>query len=208
VLNGEVDTPVIDLGLRSGGVVVECRQLALCEAPNRAHKLTNQVDHFLKHCLENSHAVPAILRTNGFPRGRTAQVAPALRNLAAVNGLKLDLNETEWHNLQRAQDFATQYAAHPTFMDWRREGRWLIQWMGGLSQLIATPEVLPADEDEVRPAGEAAEALVEGVAQATTINTRANAAFPVLIGQTGDGDQVIWDPYGERVGSLTTSASS
>jgi hypothetical protein len=113
---------------------------------------------------------------------RTAQVAPALRNLAAVNGLKLDLNETEWHNLQRAQDFATQYAAHPTFMDWRREGRWLIQWMGGLSQLIATPEVLPADEDEVRPerAGEAAEALVEGVAQGTTINTRANAAFPVL----------------------------
>jgi hypothetical protein len=88
-------------------------------------------------------------------------------------------------------------------MDWRREGRWLIQWMGWLSQLIATPEVLPA-EDEVRPerAGEAAEALVEGVARGTTINTRANAAFPVLIGQTGDGDQIIWDPYGERVGNL------
>jgi hypothetical protein len=53
VLNGEVDTPVIDLGLSSDGVVVERRQLALCEAPNRA------VDHFLKHCLESSHAVPA-----------------------------------------------------------------------------------------------------------------------------------------------------
>jgi hypothetical protein len=59
VLNGEVDTPVIDLGLSSDGVVVERRQLALCEAPNRAHKLANQVDHFLKHCLESSHAVPA-----------------------------------------------------------------------------------------------------------------------------------------------------
>jgi hypothetical protein len=39
----------------------------------------------------------AILRTNGFPKGRAAQVGRALRNLEAVNGPKLDLSDTEWH---------------------------------------------------------------------------------------------------------------
>jgi hypothetical protein len=203
-LNDEFDTPTIDLGLKSGGVLVERRQLALCEAPNRDHKLANQVDRFLKHCLENSHAVPAILRTNGFPKGRTAQVGAALRNLEAVNGLKLDLNDIEWNNLQRARDFATQHAGNPGFMEWRREGRWLIQWMGRLSRLIATPDVLPVDEDEVHPerlgARTEVSLTVDGGGTPTASNS--NAPFPVLIGQTDDGNQIIWDPYGEHAGSL------
>ena len=104
--NGTFRTHVIEVRLRATGRVVELRQLALCEAPNRNQQLANQVEEFLDACT----GVPIVLRTKGFPKGRTAQVAPALRKLEAMGGLKLDLSDTEWHILQRAKDFAEQAA--------------------------------------------------------------------------------------------------
>lgn len=90
-LHGEFKTHVIDIRLKAHGHVIELRQLGLCEAPNRNQKLLQQVEEFLDSCT----GTPAILRTKGFPRGRTAQVAPAIRRLNAIKGLKLDLSDTE-----------------------------------------------------------------------------------------------------------------
>ena len=115
--NGTFSTHVIEARLRAAGRVVELRQLALCEAPNRNQQLANQVEAFLDACTGS----PFVLRTKGFPKGRTAQVAPALRKLEAMRGLQLDLSDTEWHILQRAMDFGDMQADQQGFLDWRRD---------------------------------------------------------------------------------------
>jgi len=62
-------TPIIEVALKRDGEVIERRALALCEAPDRNQQLAEQVNRFLE---ASDGSTPAILRTNGFPKGRTA----------------------------------------------------------------------------------------------------------------------------------------
>ena len=182
--NGTFSTHVIEVRLRAAGRVVELRQLALCEAPNRNQQLANQVEAFLDACTGS----PFVLRTKGFPKGRTAQVAPALRKLEAMAGLQLDLSDTEWHILQRAKDFGDKQADQQGFLDWRRDRQWLTQLIPPLQPLIDLP----------RPADLPPEPTVEATEQArlaTNRERREMAPFPVLVGRDAGGTPVIWDPY-------------
>jgi hypothetical protein len=132
-------TPIIEVVLKRDGEVVERRTLALCEAPNRNQQLAEQVNRFLE---ASDGSTPVILRTNGFPKGRTAQVAPALRKLEMLSGLKLDLGNTEWNNLARAKEFFDQKLDAPGLLQWRRDTQWLQQLLSPLLPLIAFATVI------------------------------------------------------------------
>src|SRR5215813_1773904 len=143
------ETPVVDIAIKANGIAIERRELAICEAVNRNHRLAQQVEGFLAMAT----GVPAVLRTNGFPKGRQTQVAPALRKLEALSGLKLDLNETEWNNLHRAREFYTRREQAPGFLAWRRDQQWLNQLIAPLRPLIAGVSTI-ADVETGPDAGE------------------------------------------------------
>ena len=111
-LGDQFSTRVIDVVVKANGIALERRQLAICQAPNRNHQLTEQIETF----LEYASGTPLILRTNGFPKSKQSQVAGALHKLKALCGRQLDLGETEWHNLQRAKDFADRHAETEGFL--------------------------------------------------------------------------------------------
>ena len=181
-LNGTFSTHVIEARLRAAGRVVELRQLALCEAPNCNQQLANQVEAFLDACTGS----PFVLRTKGFPKGRTAQVAPALRKLEAMRGLQLDLSDTEWHILQRAMDFGDMQADQQGFPGLATRSPWLTQLIPPLQPLIHLPR--PADLPP-EPTCEATKADLQQPREAR------NGPFPVLVGRDAGGTPVIWDPY-------------
>ena len=195
-LNDDFATPIIEVHLKKHGVIIERRLLALCEAPNRNNKLSDQIERFLQHV----EGVPALLRTNGFPIGRTSQVAGVLRKLEALSGLKLDLGDTEWHNLQRAKDFAGKVCDATGFLSWRRERQWLLQLIAPLQPLIAPPPpiVVPTAEAVNRPIT-LTTASSTGVAESAERwkPAAANSPFPVHIGASFEGAEVLWAPYRE-----------
>lgn len=203
-LADENATPVIDIVLKAGGAAVERRQLALCEAPNRNNKLGDQIERF----LHAASGVPAILRTNGFPKGRTSQVAAALRKLDALSGLRLDLGETEWHNLQRAKDFADFVGDVPEFLAWRRDRQWLLQLLSPLQALIAPPHSISLGEtssppETARPTEQSAPPSPPLSGASLDAPPPANPSpFPVLVGTSFEGADVLWAPYRESPNHL------
>ncbi len=135
-------TPVIDIEFTAGGRTIELRQLALCEAKNSARDgVAAQIERF----LDIVTGIPAILTTRPLPTGKTALVAAPLKKLSVLGGLKLDLGETEWHNLQRARDFAEKVGNGAGFKAWQRDKQWLSQLLSPLQPLIAHPANLLAD---------------------------------------------------------------
>lgn len=210
VLGDPFSTPVIDVVLKIDDTPAERRQLALCEAPNRTQQLAKQIEHF----LEYSTGTPMILRTNGFPKGKQTQVAGILHKLNALRGRQLDLGDTEWHNLQRAKDFTDQQADAEAFLVWRRDRKWLLQFLSPLRPLIeypkpvdveATPKTngvkAPAMSQELGatlknghlPSPEANKATPEKMPLAA--NHAAN--FPVFLGKGHNGQDILWAPYRE-----------
>jgi hypothetical protein len=205
-LTDDYATPVIDIAIKANGVTIERRQLALCEAPNRNHKLAKQVEHFLAAAT----GVPFVLRTNGFPKGRQAQVAPALRKLEVLFGLKLDLNDTEWHNLHRAREFCEKWEQASSFLKWRRDQQWLSQLIAPLQPLIALSTVVDIGTEVTPPVDAGAPATPdqptgreagEGVT-ATKSGEPSSDPFPVHIGVSFEGADVEWDPYREAPNHL------
>lgn len=203
-------TQVISLVLKSGETPIEQRQLALCEAKNsRNDGLAAQVERFLAF----STGTPAVLRTNGFAKSKTALVAPALRKLEALSGLALDLGETEWHILQRAKDFADTVGSASGFLAWRRDRQWLLQLLSPLQPLIIPPEPISAERVSdtsprvahsmttadsavvVAPPTEVDDSEAKGKSPEPVTTTSGN--FPVLIGSSFDGADVFWAPYRE-----------
>lgn len=201
-------TQVISLVLKSGDTPIEQRQLALCEAKNsRNDGIAAQVERFLAF----STGTPAVLRTNGFAKSKTALVAPALRKLEALSGLALDLGETEWHILQRAKDFADKVGSVNGFLAWRRDRQWLLQLLSPLQPLIIPPEPITAERVSdtsapvahstttadsavvVAPPTEVGHSKAKG--KSSEPGTTARGNFPVLIGSSFDGVDVFWAPY-------------
>jgi hypothetical protein len=185
-LDDAVATRVIDFVLKLNGVPAERRQVALCEAPNRAQQLANQVEHF----LAASAGTPIIVRTNGFPKGRQTQVASALHKLRTLSGREIDLNETEWHNLQRARDFEQQKGEAEGFLAWRRNHQWLTHFLSPLQPLIQAPRMIDIGTDE------AAQAPKNKEAQPAPEKHHAGP-FPVFMGKGREGENIFWAPYRE-----------
>lgn len=149
-LDDEFKTPVIDIRLKVDGMVVEHRALALCEAPNRNQKLADQVGRFLEVC---DSATPFVLRTKGFAKSPTAQVAPALRTLAALGGRAFDLNDTEWDLISRAHDFFMERQDAHGLLAWRLDAQWLRQLASTLLPLVTLPDVIETPQPPPPPTG-------------------------------------------------------
>ncbi len=200
-------TQVINLVFKSGAIPIEQRQLALCEAKNsRNDGLAAQVERFLTF----STGTPAVLRTNGFAKSKTALVAPTLRKLEALSGLSLDLGETEWHILQRAKDFADKVGPTGGFLAWRRDRQWLLQLLSPLQPLITPPEPIATEPESAAspPVAHsttttgskitaASSAQVDGIEAKAQSVANAQNNFPVFIGSSFDGTDVFWAPYRE-----------
>lgn len=198
MLNDPFQTPVLDIDLMHKGVAVERRQVALCEVPNRNQQLKQQIEHF----AELSTATPFILRTNGFPKSKTAQAATAISLIESMQGMQLDISDTEWTNLQRADEFASEHRQSDGFLDWRRDRQWLTQLLSPLDALIELPPTYQPFEHEARDAHarispqsptENAFAIASDAAQ----QPKSQSAFPVLIGAGDDGKSIYWAPYSE-----------
>ena len=125
-------THLVEIQFSERGTLVETRVVALCEAPNRDHKLAEQIEGFLALCK----GTPIALRTKGFPKGANAQPAEALAQLEALDGMALELGEIEWHALQEAKLFADAHRPRPEFMEWRRERQWLLQLIPSLGPIV------------------------------------------------------------------------
>ncbi len=201
-LGDDLRTPVIDIQLQQNGQVIERRELALCEAPNRNQKLADQITRFLE---ASDGAIPFALRTNGFAKSPTSQVAPALRKLRAIGGDVLYLNDTEWDTLARAHDFFARWQHEAGLITWRRDAQWLRRLVAPLLPLIALPEVIAPDRDGDRaqplpPVGGAGTGAT-GKEGPVAVNGTA-APFPVLIGATEAREAVYWAPYAPPPGHL------
>jgi hypothetical protein len=197
--------------LKSKGEAIARRKLALCEAPNRNQQLANQIKCFLD---ASDAATPAVLRTKGFPKGRTSQVAPALRALEQLSDLKLDLGDTEWHNLARAKDFFDKARNARGFSEWRRDKQWLLQWLSPLQPLIAFPEVLEIGPQVVHPQYAGSKTDLDSVAHqrsdgsGDSVPAQAEIGagesggskdpFPVHIGTSFDAQESTGLPIGSR----------
>lgn len=175
-------TQVVDVVVRSHGLDLERRSVALCEAPNAKSQLHDQIMGFLKTCT----AVPAVLRTKGFPVGRTSQVAPALKLLQDIGGFRLQLSDLDWSNLQLARDFVNDQQSAPGFAEWRRERQWLIRWMRPLEPLIDVPAPAPGWQEPL-----------ESSLRADPRPAVSSAPFPLVIGPNESDETVLWDPYRE-----------
>ena len=125
-------THLVTIEFMERGTVQETRVVALCEAPNRDHKLAEQLEGFLV-TLEGT---PIALRTKGFPKGANAQPAEALALLESMNGQQLELGEIEWHALQEAKVFADAHRPKSAFMDWRRDRQWLLLLIPALAPIL------------------------------------------------------------------------
>jgi hypothetical protein len=202
-LDDPFSTPIIDIVLKMNGIAAERRQLALCEAPNKSQQLAKQIERFLEHTT----GTPMILRTNGFPKGKQTQVAGVLHKLKSLCGRQLDLGDTEWHNLQRAKDFADQQRDAEAFLAWRRNCKWLLQFLSPLQPLVEYPKPLdvvspkmngaklpspPLDATEKN--GHSADTEL-GAPQKSTPTTDHACRFPVFIGTAQNGQDVRWAPY-------------
>ena len=198
-LADDFHTPVIDLVLELNGAAAERRQIALCEAPNRTHQLANQVQSFLEH----STGTPILVRTNGFPKGRQTQVAAVLHKLRALSGREIDLGETEWHNLQRARDFAAQQVYAPGFQEWRRGHQWLTQFISPLQPVLEAPRIFNVAEcgtatDRKSGTEEVpTEPRADGERAPSANASSQEYPFPVFLGKDWDGEDVLWAPYRE-----------
>ncbi len=128
----DFSTHLVEIEFSEGGHVVERRVVALCEAPNRDHKLAEQLEAFLKHCPDT----PIAVRTKGFPKGASAQPADALAQLEERQGQQLALGEIEWHALQEAKVFADAHRPKQAFKEWRRERQWLLQLIPDLNPML------------------------------------------------------------------------
>jgi Helicase HerA, central domain len=199
--DGDQSTPIVDISLNANGVVIERRQLALCEAPNRNYQLANEIETFLAAA---DGVVPYVLRTNGFPKGRQTQPAAGLRKLESLSGLKLDLNVTEWHNLYRAKEFWESRKTNDSFLQWRRDQQWLTQLIAPLQSLIALPEIidLEIDGDQLSPPitvpteqPPQQNGFINGAQTRPPTVSPASDPFPVQIGTSFDGAVIQWDPY-------------
>ncbi|MFG1431015.1 DUF87 domain-containing protein [Xanthobacter sp. V2C-8] len=200
-LSDDLRTPVIDIQLKQGGQVIERRELALCEAPNRNQKLADQIIRFLE---ASDGAVPFALRTNGFAKSPTSQVAPALRKLRAIGGDVLYLNDTEWDTLARAHDFLARWQHETGLITWRRDAQWLRRLVAPLLPLIALPDVIAreGDHEQTLPPekGEGTSPADKNEPPPATGTT--GASFPVLIGATEAKEPVYWAPYAPPPGHL------
>lgn len=203
-LNDPFSTRVVDVVLKIEGVASERRQLAICEAPNRNQQLTKQIENF----LEYSSGTPILLRTNGFPKGRQTQIAGALHKLKSLCGRQLDLGETEWHNLQRAKDFADLHAEADGFHGWRRDRQWLLQFLAPLQPLIELPTMKSgaapkttrtSSSDGTRRGMNGEPSPTPGTGETAGENAGAPStdlpSFPVIIGTSQGGETVHWAPY-------------
>jgi hypothetical protein len=129
------------------------------------------------------NARPAILRTNDFPKGPTAQAAPAIRRVRDCDGLVLGLNETEWQLIGLAREFALPRAADPSFGQWHRERHWLLELLPPIRPLIEPPVPLTSegeDEPDSKPPAAGGNSV---------------GGFPVYIGDSAGSSRVYWDPY-------------
>ena len=225
----QIETAVVEIGLAVDGVVVERRQAAICDAPNHGGRLRDHLHAFLEAA---DGVVPIALRTNGFPRGARTLVAPALKRLETLDGLKIDLDETEWQDLHRARQFAETSAADPDFLTWRRDRQWLTQLVTALQPLIAPPAPLVGGtgQTETTQSGGAPREPAGGQDEATAgathgeqktiaktpsdqqdkLDGSANGEvgkppltpFPVHIGTSFEGLAIAWDPYRKSPNAL------
>lgn len=125
-------THLVQIEIRDRGEVMHQRVVALCEAPNRDHKLAEQLEAFLASC----EGTPLALRTKGFPKGANAQPAEALAQLEERGGFPLEIGEIEWHALHQAKEFADAHRQKAAFMDWRRDRQWLLQLVPNLTPVL------------------------------------------------------------------------
>ena len=212
---GSETTHVVDLELTKSEISIERRQLALCDAKNQRGYLRMQIEAF----LEWSVGIPAIYRDKGFPKGSKTQVASALADLRAQQGLILEVEPSEWNSLHRAKEFFDVHHHEPDFLRWRRERRWLHQLVSPLGVLIAVPTaskrlsedtLARSNSSAVQTAVQKASSPVES--NQTTVSNSAkkveltDKAFPVYIGQSrvgsGSSEIVVWDPYRSAPGQL------
>jgi Helicase HerA, central domain len=183
---GPDGAPVVDILFIQDGTPVERRKAAICDAPNREGRLLRQIDTFINNC---DSARPAILRTNDFPKGARSQPAPAIQRVRDCDGLVLGLNETEWHLISLARDFASPMATNQSFAEWHRERHWLLELLPPIRPLIEPPALSTH--------GAGGDAPTETPAAPSTVS-----GFPVYIGETANRSKVYWDPYREASPNL------
>ncbi|MGF1508356.1 MAG: helicase HerA domain-containing protein [Myxococcota bacterium] len=201
-------THLVDIRVLHREVQIERRQLALCDAKNQHGQLRHQVEAFLEWCS----GVPGVYRSNGFAKGKSAQVAPALADLRTNHGFIVDVAPSEWNSLDRARKFHELHEANPEFLRWRKEVQWLRQLVKPLGVLIAVPSQPTGSTDLVQESPKTAATATISEDQGVTstaqdmIDESSAQPFPVFIGTPLDSadanDRISWDPYREHPDQL------
>jgi hypothetical protein len=113
--------------------------------------------------------------------------------LEQLSGLKLDLGNTEWHNLARAKDFFDKTRNARGFSEWRRDKQWLLQWLAPLQPFIAFPEVLDIGPQPVQQQDDGTKTNLDGVSHQRIVSYDDLVATPAEIGAGNSGGSK--DPF-------------
>ena len=187
-VDGAAETPVVDILIKDHDGPLVRRAVALCREPN-GKRLADELESFLKQV----DACPFVLRKKPFPKSKAATCAASLRQIEDLSGDAIHFDDTAWHAIERARDFAEKHADDPTFLQWRREERWLQRIAEPLAPLVALPDGYEFRDQTLM--AEQAEFVSELGSGSQASKSLQGAPFPLFIGQDKEGGDIYWDPY-------------
>jgi hypothetical protein len=188
---GRSQTYVIGFDLEKDGVVVERREVALCNEANHGSQLADEIRGFLATCRSDSRPVLVRPRGGRFPKGgRTA--GPILDQAIEQGAIVIRLFEaTSWERIRALKDFFGQFDHLAGFTDWQKRARPLTG-VASLSEILQYPYRAPAEEalPEVEPKRGAVEQL-----KPRAVRKVPNGPAVFLGHEIVDSQPIYWAPF-------------
>lgn len=187
---GRAQTHVIGFDLEEGGVVVERRDVAMCNESNQGTQLADEIRSVLMGC--RSGVRPILVRPRGgrFPKG--GRTAGPLLDKAQTDGAIIirQFEGPSWERMRALQNFFAQFSDQPGFIDWQRRARPLTQ-ISSLSDVLQYPYRAP--EEIAPPEKEPKKASVEQLKP--RIQRKTPSGPSVFLGNEPDSQPIYWAPF-------------
>lgn len=189
-VRGRAQTHVVGFDIEESGVVVERRDVGMCNEPNQGTQLADELLSVLRGCRNGVRPVLVRPRGGRFPKG--GRSAGPLLDKAQADGAVIvrQFEGPSWERIRALQNFFMQFSDQPGFIDWQRRARPLTQ-IASLSDVLQHPYRAPDEEIPVEK--ETKKAQVEQLKPRVQRKTPTGPA--VFLGHEFDHQPVYWAPF-------------
>ncbi|MEJ2124967.1 MAG: hypothetical protein P8Y47_09225 [Alphaproteobacteria bacterium] len=188
---GRSQTYVVGFDLEEDGVVVERRDVALCNESNQGSQLADEIRGVLAVCRDGVRPVLVRPRGGRFPKG--GRSAGPLLDAAQANGAILirQFEAASWERIRALKDFFTQFHDQPGFIEWQRRARPLTQ-VASLSDILQFPYREP---EELKPVEKETKKALAATPPKPRVARKPPIGPAVFMGHETDGQPVYWAPF-------------